>query len=275
MKYFNAVDGWLSSDLAKGALIQPVAKLTGGISKRFGFGLPVIPIVTSVLGNLGINLPVVSHTTTATPSSTPTPFTPFVSRTATSTVAAASVSISPKSPITVLDHSASSCLDSTATDSDINSLFFYGGVNTTVYLCPSAIILIVNAISFTAESQTLTTLGFPTDATRATIIVGGATQTAAIVAQWSYASVRNLIVDGNRPLLGQITEFTSALIEMGGQARGQLVDSVRAFGSSLSISPIIVEYSMEHMLKAHRDNRTAGMECRTLSGGNRWRQCLR
>jgi hypothetical protein len=51
------------------------------------------------------------------------------------------------------------CLDSTATDTVINSLFYYGGANTKVSLCPGATISLTNAIFFTAANQELSTQG--------------------------------------------------------------------------------------------------------------------
>lgn len=52
-----------------------------------------------------------------------------------------------------------SCLDSTANDTVINSLFFYGGAGTIVSLCPGAIISLQGAIFFTAPHQELSTQG--------------------------------------------------------------------------------------------------------------------
>lgn len=54
---------------------------------------------------------------------------------------------------------ASSCLDSTATDETINSLFYYGGEGTKVSLCPGANLKITNAIFMYAANQELNTLG--------------------------------------------------------------------------------------------------------------------
>lgn len=60
---------------------------------------------------------------------------------------------------TLLGERALSCLDSSATDVDINSLFHYGGAGTTVWLCPGARISITNSIFFTAPNQMLATQG--------------------------------------------------------------------------------------------------------------------
>ena len=131
------------------------------------------------------------------------------------------------------------CLDGSFSEQDVNSLFAAGGAGTTVLLCPSAVITVLNPIQLSAQRQTLTTLGSPTGSTRATVRVMGATQTAAIVASCGdchFGAIRNIQVDGSRPLLGQQSAFQSALIQVGGNALNQVVDSVRAFGSSFVLS---------------------------------------
>lgn len=62
---------------------------------------------------------------------------------------------------TVIEERAvdSGCLDSSATDVEINSLFFYGGEGATVLLCPKAIINLKNPVYFTAANQVLATKG--------------------------------------------------------------------------------------------------------------------
>ena len=128
---------------------------------------------------------------------------------------------------------AINCLDGSYNDLDINSLFNAGGAGTTVFLCPSTTLLLLNPIQLSAQRQTLTTLGMPTGSTRATIQVTGSSQTAAVIASCtdcSYSAIRNIQIDGNRPVLGQWSMFQSALIEIGGNALHQVVDSVRAFG---------------------------------------------
>ncbi|GJN89122.1 hypothetical protein Rhopal_002096-T1 [Rhodotorula paludigena] len=123
------------------------------------------------------------------------------------------------------------CLDSTATDVTISSLFYYGGANTTVYLCQSATIATTGPVFFTAANQVLTTFGNPTGAIRATIRVTGSDQACAIYgvqAGADRAILRNVQVDGARPALGRTTQGL-ALIEMGGNTQGQQVTSVHAY----------------------------------------------
>lgn len=101
-----------------------------------------------------------------------------------------------------------------------------------VSLCPGAIINIQNPIYFYYRDQQLSTRGYPTNNSRATIIVMGPQQSTAIdglaYPNLDNVSVRNIVVNGNRPALGRIVDG-NALMEMGGQSDGQIVDSVRVY----------------------------------------------
>ncbi|KAK3496226.1 hypothetical protein B0T13DRAFT_281528 [Neurospora crassa] len=116
----------------------------------------------------------------------------------------------------------SSCL-STGTQSTINALFSSGGANTIVSLCPGVTIPITAPIVFTAPGQELSTQGYPTDSTRATILIQpGSTVTSAIRGNWqNNVKVLNIQVDGNRPNAGYLGG--DALLEMGGGTEGQTV----------------------------------------------------
>ncbi|KAK1776199.1 hypothetical protein QBC45DRAFT_472088 [Copromyces sp. CBS 386.78] len=106
----------------------------------------------------------------------------------------------------------SSCL-STGTQATINALFSSGGANTIVRLCPGVTIPITAPIVFTASSQELSTQGYPTDSTRATILIQpGSTNSVKVL---------NLQIDGNRPNAGYLGG--DALLEMGGGTEGQTV----------------------------------------------------
>lgn len=111
-------------------------------------------------------------------------------------------------------------------------LFYYGGANTTVWLCPSANIKLTNAIYFSAKNQTLATQGLPTGSTRATLTVTGQNQSCAVFGLngpgYDYTTLRNVIVDGARETLGPVSGGI-ALIEMGGDSYGQQVINVKAF----------------------------------------------
>ncbi|GAA6027500.1 hypothetical protein JCM8097_007892 [Rhodosporidiobolus ruineniae] len=123
------------------------------------------------------------------------------------------------------------CVDSTANDAYITSLFYYGGAGTVVYLCPGAVIKTTNAIFFSAANQILTTYGNPTDSTRALIQVTGGSQSCAVYGAWDGANnaiLRNVQVDGARPTLGMISGG-NALLEFGGNTVGQQVINVKAW----------------------------------------------
>ena len=123
-----------------------------------GLGLlPGTPTTTSLIVNAVV-----------TPTLPSVPSLPLVPEgAATSTLSSASAPL----PVPTSTNTSSPCLDSTVTELQINSILNHGGPGTTVYLCPSAVILISNPILFTAVNQTIMTLGMPFDDTRATIRV--------------------------------------------------------------------------------------------------------
>ncbi|KAI5478662.1 hypothetical protein MNV49_004689 [Pseudohyphozyma bogoriensis] len=123
------------------------------------------------------------------------------------------------------------CLDSSYTETHINTLFAMGGANTIVYLCPSAVLSLSAPIIFTASNQTLTTYGLPLGITRATVRVTGASQTCAIygASMGNDIKLTNIIVDGNRNNLGYVaTPPAQALIELGGSVTGHTVNNIKA-----------------------------------------------
>ncbi|KAM0746609.1 hypothetical protein T439DRAFT_306552 [Meredithblackwellia eburnea MCA 4105] len=76
------------------------------------------------------------------------------------------------------------------------------------------------------------TLGSPVGSTRATVKVGGLTQSNAITGSCGSCNnmaLRFVQVDGSRPTMGRVTVFGSALIEFGGTNTGALVEHVHAF----------------------------------------------
>lgn len=65
------------------------------------------------------------------------------------------------------------CLDSSANEDDINTLLWDGGADVRVALCPGAVITLTGAISFSNPNQEIYTVGYPTDDTRAKLVVAG------------------------------------------------------------------------------------------------------
>jgi hypothetical protein len=120
------------------------------------------------------------------------------------------------------------CLSS-GDQTTINQLFASGGANAIVQLCPGITFNLTDPVVFTASGQELSTQGYPTDDTRATLVVTGATQATAVrgsCQSCSHVALRNVQVNGNRPALGLQRD---GLIEMGGPTVGQIVDHVRSF----------------------------------------------
>jgi hypothetical protein len=90
-------------------------------------------------------------------------------------------------------------------ETTINELLVRGGANTVVSLCANAVFNLKQPVIFTAPNQELSTEGYPTDSTRAVLIVTGVNQTAAIIGNCHGCSdlkLRNIQVNGNRPALG-------------------------------------------------------------------------
>ncbi|RSH89370.1 hypothetical protein EHS25_002482 [Saitozyma podzolica] len=99
----------------------------------------------------------------------------------------------------------------------INTALRNGGKGAVVSLCPGSVHRLNGTVYFTAQRQTLTTLGDPLGRDRALLIVEGANQATAVQADCddcSYATIKSIEVDGNRPLLLRIPKG-AALIETG------------------------------------------------------------
>lgn len=104
------------------------------------------------------------------------------------------------------------------------------GSGAAAVLCPSAVFNLTSPVTFTAANQQIYTQGLPTGSTRATLVVTGSTQSAAITGtNVSGITIENIQVNGNKPALGRIASGSSALIEIGGNATGQTVQNVYAY----------------------------------------------
>ena len=96
--------------------------------------------------------------------------------------------------------STSAACISTGNQDTINSAFTAGGAGTVVQLCPSATILISASIHFSADNQELSTQGYPTGNTRATIRIASGNNVATLIqgAGNSGVRIKNLQLDGDR-----------------------------------------------------------------------------
>ncbi len=82
--------------------------------------------------------------------------------------------------LSLVPNAYTACLPS-GDDTTINNLLSSGGPNTVVSLCANAVFNLKHPITFTAQNQELSTEGYPTGSTRATLVVTGVNQTAAIM----------------------------------------------------------------------------------------------
>ncbi|WWC88573.1 uncharacterized protein L201_003485 [Kwoniella dendrophila CBS 6074] len=120
---------------------------------------------------------------------------------------------------------ATTCIPS-GNEEPINDAFKKGGYGTTVTLCAGSVHRLNSSILFTAEKQTITTENNEKGRDRAMLIVEGIDQSAAIRAdcqQCSFATIKSLIIDGNRPQLLRIPKG-DALIEIGNAERQVVKD---------------------------------------------------
>jgi hypothetical protein len=120
----------------------------------------------------------------------------------------------------------SACISS-GDQSTINSAFSAGGAGTVVQLCQGTVISITASIQFTADGQELSTQGYPTGNSRATIKIAPGNSVATLISGAWHNGIRilNIQVDGDRPNTGYQVDG-GANIEIGGGSAGQTVSYV-------------------------------------------------
>lgn len=97
-------------------------------------------------------------------------------------------------------------------------------------LCPGAIFALTAPVEFSRDGQQVYTEGLPTDDQRAVLRVTSLSQTTAVsMSHRSDAVLSNIIVDGNRAMLGPLGG--DALIQAGDSASRQIIREVKAFGT--------------------------------------------
>ncbi|KAL1965493.1 hypothetical protein VTN77DRAFT_5749 [Rasamsonia byssochlamydoides] len=141
---------------------------------------------------------------------------------------------------------SASCISS-GDQTTINSLFSQGGAGTVVQLCPGAVISISDTITFTANDQEISTQGYPTDDTRATIQVASGTNVSTLI-QGSWLDgirIKNIQLDGTRPVNGMVVGG-GANIEIGGGSNGQIVENI--------VSKNPRGWSCLHIIQSGNDN---------------------
>ncbi|KAF7178178.1 hypothetical protein CNMCM7691_006850 [Aspergillus felis] len=122
--------------------------------------------------------------------------------------------------------SYAACISS-GDQTNINNAFRSGGAGTVVQLCANAVLSITDSVKFTAANQEISTEGYPTGSTRATLKVAKGSNVSTLISGTGYdgVKVRNIQVDGNRPNAGYLHNG-GANIELGGTSNGQVIDHV-------------------------------------------------
>lgn len=101
--------------------------------------------------------------------------------------------------IGIVATATAACLSS-GDQTTINNKFSTGGAGTVIQLCPSATILISASIQFSADNQEISTQGYPTGSTRATIKIAPGNNVATLIkGRNSGIRIKNIQLDGDRP----------------------------------------------------------------------------
>ncbi len=129
----------------------------------------------------------------------------------------------------LLVEASAACIPSGDQDSIQSAL---AGPGSKGVLCPNAVFELSETVYFTADGQSIYTEGLPTDSTRAFLKVVGVGMATAVSGEGNDdVSLRNVIVDGNRPQLG-LAE--GALLNFGRgvedhNVEGQVIEWVKAY----------------------------------------------
>ncbi|BEI86440.1 hypothetical protein CcaverHIS002_0607270 [Cutaneotrichosporon cavernicola] len=122
---------------------------------------------------------------------------------------------------------ALACVPNTA---DLQALLTTGGKGYVLSLCPDTVYSVSKSLNFTAPEQEISTEGYPTDGSRATLrVVGGTCAVRASGDGLDGVRLRYVQVDGNRVGNASASGTSQGNIEVGGNNRGQLVEWVRSF----------------------------------------------
>ena len=99
---------------------------------------------------------------------------------------------------------ASAACISSGDQTTVNDLFTSGGAGTIVQLCTNTVLTVSAPIEFTANNQEISTEGYPTDDTRATIQPASGTSVTTMITGYGFNEIRilNIQLDGLRPTLG-------------------------------------------------------------------------
>lgn len=143
--------------------------------------------------------------------------------------------------------SAAACISS-GDQSVINNAFQSGGENTVVQLCANALIQITDKITFTADGQELSTQGYPTGSSRATIevAVGSSASTLIYARDLNNIRLKNIQLEGNRQNAGFFPGGDANIIIGGVTSGGQVVSNVASRNTR--------SWSCLHVIGSGQDN---------------------
>lgn len=101
---------------------------------------------------------------------------------------------------------ASAACISSGNQNTINSALSSGGAGAIVQLCAGVTIQITGTIQFTADNQEISTQGYPTGTTRATIQIATGNSVSTLISGTGHNGIRilNIQLDGNRPNAGNV-----------------------------------------------------------------------
>lgn len=110
---------------------------------------------------------------------------------------------------------ASAACVSSGDQTAINNLFSSGGPGAIVQLCPKTVLSVSAPIIFTAANQEISTQGYPTDNTRATIQPAAGSNVTTMIQANGISGLRvlNIQVDGLRPTLGLVPSMWSNVVK--------------------------------------------------------------
>lgn len=123
------------------------------------------------------------------------------------------------------------CTANTSSTTDIQNLLQTGGKGYTLSLCQSQTYSLDNILNFTAANQEISTENYPTDDTRATLVVTGFNVSVAVQGTGfglNGIKLRNIQINGNRGN-SPIYQASNGLIEMGGDNQNQVIEYVHPY----------------------------------------------
>ncbi|KAG7553539.1 hypothetical protein FFLO_03046 [Filobasidium floriforme] len=131
----------------------------------------------------------------------------------------------------------SACVDNSTDTAGLQKLLTEGGEGYTLSLCAGQVYSITQSLNFTNTSQEISTEGYPTDSTRAMLVVSGpktpqVNHTTAVLGDCEncdFIRIKNIMIDGDRDLQNMAPLPGGGNIEIGGANQGQIVENVRSF----------------------------------------------